>query len=481
VFSQSDFATITQAYTKRPITLAELYEVRSKITELYVNSGYITSGAYIPPQALTGSVVKIQIRESGLEDIKVLGSRQLNPNYVRRRLAIATTPPLNQKRLLAALQLLQLNPLIKSIAAELSAGTKPSENLLTVNVIEAPRWNLQTNLDNGRTPSVGTFRRQFQLSNANLFGLGDSLSISYTNTVGSNSFNASYVMPFNPRNGTIALSGGFASSRVIEQPFNGLDINSNSNYVELTVRQPLLQTTTQELTLGLTISHRKSSATLLGGEIPFPSPGADDQGNTRVTALRFFQEYTRRNQTEVLAFRSQFNFGLNALNATMNATSPDSNFLVWRGQAQYVRRLAADAMLLLRSDIQLADRPLLPLEQFGLGGQDSVRGYRQDQLLTDSGVFASAEVRIPILRLPKLDNAVLQLAPFIDLGYGFNQSSGHPVPDTLVSAGLGLRLQVGNRLTARFDWGIPLTQISGDRRTLQEQGLYFSLAYNYSF
>ncbi len=481
VFSQADFANITQNYTKRPISLAELYEVRSKITDLYVKSGYITSGAYIPPQALTGGVVKIQISERGLEDIKVTGSRHLNPNYVRSRLAIATRKPLNQKRLLEALQLLQLNPLIKSVAAELSAGTKPSENLLTVNVTETPRWNFQTNLDNGRTPSVGTFRRQFQISNADLLGLGDSLSLGYTNTAGSNSFDASYTIPFNPRNGTIALSGGFASSRVIEQPFNVLDINSHSNYVELTVRQPIVQTPTQELALGLTVSHRESGATLLGGEIPFPSPGADDQGKTRVTALRFFQEYTRRNSAEVLAFRSQFNFGLNALNSTINETSPDSHFLVWRGQAQYVRRLAADSILLLRGDIQLADRPLLPLEQFGLGGQDSVRGYRQDQLLTDSGVFASAEARIPILRLPKLDNTVLQLAPFIDVGHGFNQSGSTATPNTLVSAGLGLRLQVGNRLTARFDWGIPLTQVSGDRGTLQEQGLYFSLTYNQPF
>jgi hemolysin activation/secretion protein len=137
---------------------------------------------------------------------------------------------------------------------------------------------------------------------------------------------------------------------------------------------------------------------------------------------------------------------------------------------------------LLRGDIQLADRPLVPLEQFGLGGQDSVRGYRQDQLFTDSGVFASAEVRIPILRLPKLGNAVLQLYPFVDFGYGFNKTSGtNPSPNSLVSVGLGLRFQVGDRITARFDWGIPLTDVPGEKRTLQEQGFYFSLVYNQPF
>ncbi|XHX76392.1 MAG: ShlB/FhaC/HecB family hemolysin secretion/activation protein [Stenomitos frigidus ULC029] len=482
VFSQQDFEKITKDYVKRPISLPELFEIRSKITELYVKFGYITSGAYIPPQALQGGVVKIQISEGGLEDIKVTGSRHLNPNYVRSRLAIATTRPLNQKRLLEALQLLQLNPLIESVSAELSTGTKAGENLLEVKLTEANIWNLQVNLDNGRTPSVGTFRRQLQLANANVLGFGDSLSLAYTNTNGSNAFDAGYTIPFNPRNGTIALRGGFALSRVIESPFDVLDINSNSNYVELTVRQPILQTTTQEFALGLAVSRRESGATLLGGEIPFPSIGSDNQGKTRLTALRFSQDYTLRNQTEVLAFRSQFSVGLSALKATINATPPDSRFFVWSGQAQYVRLLAADTLLLLRGNIQLADRPLLPLEQFGIGGQESVRGYRQDQLFTDSGIFASAEVRMPILRLPRLDNAVLQLSPFIDIGHGFNKGGGtSALPSTLVSVGLGLRFQAGDRLAARFDWGIPLTNISGEKRTLQEQGFYFSLIYNQPF
>lgn len=426
-------------------------------------------------------MVKIQISEGGLEDIKVTGSRHLNPSYVRSRLAIATTRPLNQKRLLEAPQLLQLNPLIEAVSAEPSTGTKAGENLLEVKLTEASIWNLQVSLDNARTPSVGTFRRQLQLANANLLGFGDSLSLAYTSINGSNAFDAGYTIPFNPRHGTISLRGGFALSRVIEPPFDVLDIKSNSNYVELTVRQPLLQTTTQEFALGLAVSRRESGATLLGGEIPFPSIGSDNQGNTRLTALRFSQDYTLRNQTEVLAFRSQSSVGLSALNATINATPPDSRFFVWSGQAQYVRLLAAATLLLLRGNIQL-DRLLLPLEQFGLGGQERMRGYRQDQLFIDSGIFASAEVRMPILRLPGLDNAVLQLSPFIDLGHGFNKGGGmSALSSTLVSVGLGLRFQASDRFAARFDWGIPLTNLSGEKRTLQEQGFYLSLIYNQPF
>ena len=45
----------------------------------------------------------------------------------------------------------------------------------------------------------------------------------------------------------------------------------------------------------------------------------------------------------------------------------------------------------------------MPLEQFRVGGVNSARGYRQDLSLGDSGIFGSAELRVPILRFKKID------------------------------------------------------------------------------
>ncbi|MEP0873494.1 ShlB/FhaC/HecB family hemolysin secretion/activation protein [Trichocoleus desertorum AS-A10] len=478
VFSSAELTAVTQAFTQRPISLAELFQARSALTQLYVERGYITSGAYIPPQQLRNGVVTIQIVEGTLEEIIITGTRRLKSTYVQNRLAIATQQPLNRDRLLEALQLLQLNPLIESLSAELSAGTRPGENLLEVRVTEAETFNTQITLDNGRSPSVGTFRRRLQLSEANLLGLGDSLSAAYTNTAGSNSLDASYTLPLNARNGTLNLAYGTSSSQVIEEPFDQLDIDANSRYYELTLRQPLVETPREEFAIGLTASRRESQASLLGGDIPFPALGADEQGKTHISALRFFQEWTRRSNREVFAARSQFSLGLDALNATLSGTGPDSRFFSWRGQGQWVRLLAPDTLLLLRTDVQLAERSLVPLEQFGLGGLETVRGYRQDLLLADNGLFASAEVRLPVARIRWWDS-VLQLTPFVDFGTAWNRGDREePDPNTLASVGLGLRWQMGDRLTARLDWGIPLVSVDVSKETLQENGLYFSILYN---
>jgi hemolysin activation/secretion protein len=229
-------------------------------------------------------------------------------------------------------------------------------------------------------------------------------------------------------------------------------------------------------------SHQSSQTELGINNIgPFPlSPGADDEGRTRVSAVRLFQEWTERSSQHVLAARSQFSLGLDVLGATVNDDAPDSRFFAWRGEGQWVRLLAEDTLLLLRSEVQLASQPLLPIEQIGIGGQRTVRGYRQDALLTDNGVLASAEVRVPIVRIPEIDG-ILQVAPFIAIGAGWNIGSSDPNQNILVGTGLGLVWQMGNNLSARLDWGVPLVSIESERRSWQENGLYFSIIYTPSF
>lgn len=485
---QSPLRKLPRTEKDAPIkfTFAQLLQARSAITQLYSCKGYITSGAIVPEQNLPpgGGEVKIQLVEGSLEDIKITGTRRLNRSYIRSRLERANQKPLNRDRLLEALNLLQLNPRIESLSAELSAGTRFGTNLLEVNVKEANTFHSQINLDNSRSPSVGSFQRSARLYEDNLFGIGDTISLFYANTDGSNEVDVSYTLPLTPQDTTLTFDYSHTSNNVIEEPFNQLDIVSNSDRYQLTLRHPFIQTPTKELAVGLTLSDQRSQ-TFLGyknrGGFPL-SPGADNQGRTRIFALQFFQEWTQRGNSSVLALRSEFSFGLPIFDATINDVgnnvAPDSEFFAWRGQAQWVRRLAPDTLLVLRGDVQIADRRLVSLEQFGVGGIASVRGYRQDQLLTDNGAFGSIELRVPILRIRE-PQALLQVAPFFDVGTAWNNFKGaDPDPSTLVSVGLGLRFQMSDRLNARFDWGIPLISADYNKRTLQENGLYFSVVWN---
>lgn len=76
-----------------------------------------------------------------------------------------------QQRLLDGLRLLQLNPLIDSLSAELSTGIEPGINILEIKVVEANPWGAEVVGNNGRSPSVGSFRRGTGLSHQNFFGV----------------------------------------------------------------------------------------------------------------------------------------------------------------------------------------------------------------------------------------------------------------------------------------------------------------------
>ncbi|MBV6625889.1 MAG: ShlB/FhaC/HecB family hemolysin secretion/activation protein [Rivularia sp. (in: Bacteria)] len=481
-FSQAELAKVLEPFTNKPISFAQLEEARLAVIQFYIDNKYITSGAYIPVgQGIEDGVVEIVIVEGRLEDIQISGNRRLKSDYIRSRIARATKAPLNQEKLLEALQLLQINPLIDNLSAELSAGTSPGLNVLSIKVEEAPTFGITAGLDNNRSPSIGSFRRRIQLNQANLLGWGDGVSVGYSNTDGSNTFSASYSLPINPRNGTLSFNYSTSDSDIIEDTFNELDIESGSSNYDLTFRQPLMQTPTQEFALGFTASRRDSqvsSEVLSDNGIPLNelSPGADEDGDTRISALRFFQEWISRNSREVIAARSQFSLGVGALNATVNSDAPDSRFFAWQGEAQWTRLLARDTLLLIRGNLQLSSDRLLAGEQYSLGGIENVRGYRQNLLLRDNGAFASAEVQLPIFRLSK--NGIVKLAPFVDIGTTWDNSDEENDDNTLASVGLGLRWRQGDNFNARLDWGIPLISVDKQGDSLQENGLYFSVQYN---
>ena len=479
VFTNEDFADLFAQYSGRPVAFNDLLKLRSAVTQRYVDAGYLTSGAFIPPQTLAGGIVTVQVIEGIIEEIEIVGTRRLKPSYIRSRLGLAAQPPINADTLLEGLQRLQIDPLIETVSADLQAGIKPGTSILRVEVTETDSLRLTAGVDNGRSPNIGSVRRQISLAEGNVSGLGDRASLNYANTGGSDSLDFSYSIPVSPHNTRVNVDAGISESRVIDQPFDVLDISSNAYYYEVGLTHPLIETPTQELSLGLALSHKENQTRLGIDDIgPFPlSPGADENGETRVSALRFSQTWTQRSQQQVFAARSQFNLGVGILNATENeGDEPDSQFFSWRGQGQWVRSLGEDALFFLRSDMQLSASSLLSSEQFGLGGQQTVRGYRQDVLLRDNGALLSAEARFPILRFSEY--SVVQVTPFLDAGVAWNNKDTPAGNDVLVGAGVGFLWQQDDRLSARLDWGIPLVSIDSSGNSLQDSGIYFLLQYN---
>jgi hemolysin activation/secretion protein len=479
VFSPAQLEAAVASFIGKDATFEELLAIRTVITQLYTDKGYTTSGAFLPPQDVTDGVVQVQVVEGAIEKIEIQGLKRLRTSYVRSRIGLAAKPPVNLRRLEEALQLLQLDPHISTVQAELSAGTSPGLSVLTLNVKEAQPLTTALIVENRNSPSVGSIQGTAAISHNNLLGFGDRLSAEYGMSEGVNSYNISYEIPLNPRDGTLSISYDHSSSQIIEKPFSDFDINSNSYTLSLGFRQPIIRTPTSEFSLALSLDSRQSETFLLE-EIPFSFSPGPDNGKSQVTALRFTQDWINRSANRVLAARSQFSFGFDALGATVNDIGIDGRFTSWLGQFQVVQALGGGTILIARTGIQLTPDGLLPIEQFSIGGIDTVRGYQQNERVADNGIIGSLEVRYPIVRSPN-GIGVIQLASFFDIGTVWNNQTQVPrelsSPSTLASVGLGLRWQLDPYVSAHLDWGIPLISVGDRGDSLQDNGISFSIRF----
>ena len=467
-----------------PLSFSQLNQARQAITQLYIDKGYTTSGAYIPAQTIKDGVVEMRILEGKLGALNVeIKQGRLRPHYIRSRLLRATRGILNLNRLVNELRLLQVNPLIGSIKANLSASSTPGRSNLDVSVVSAATLEAAAAADNGRNLQTGSFRRGVDLGDASVFGYGDALSISYRNSDGSNDTLVSYQVPLTSSDLTLTLTNRNLYSWIVEEPLAQLDITSHYQQWFVGLRQPLIRTVEEELAVGLSLNKQENKGLWLEG-LPYPGRGVDPNGETRVTTLSFSQDWTKRTTQQVVAVRSEIGVGLNGWDTTTPAdypadpNSPDASFLFWRADSQYVRQLAAHTLLVARGRAQVAEGPLPSVEQFGLGGLGSVEGYQTNSLLTDSGLFASLEVALPILRWPQ-GKGVLQLVPFTAIGYGWDAGPApQPLVNVLASVGLGLQLRLGDAFFGRLDYAQRLGRTPYQVSDMwQDQALLFTLRY----
>jgi hemolysin activation/secretion protein len=480
VFTDAELAAVTQDYVNRFVTSEDLEALRLALTRLYVNAGYINSGAILPDQTVTEGIITFQIIEGALTQITVDGNRWFRDSYLRKRLAVDIAVPLNIGTVQERLQFLQQDDRLERLEAELRPGVQLGESELYVRVTERVPFFVAMEFNNYQSPGVGAERGLLTVAHHNLTGHGDVISVTYGRSAGLDlQLDASYTLPLTVRETTLSLRYRRNDASVVEARFAPLDITSQSEIYTITLRQPVFRTLQREFALALSGEHLRSKTFLLGEPFAF-SPGAE-AGETVDAAVRLTAEWLDRTPKQVIAVRSRLSLGIAALSATIHEDTdiPDGRFVAWLGQVQWGRRFGAgDIQLLCRLDVQLTTEPLLPLEQIAVGGRFSVRGYRENTLVRDNGLLGSLEARLPLIRNTRWAE-VVQVIPFVDAGWGWNQRIATPEPRTLVSVGLGMRwaatwhlATVPVRTQAEVFWGSRLLARDTEGGNLQDHGLH---------
>ncbi|MGH0031138.1 MAG: ShlB/FhaC/HecB family hemolysin secretion/activation protein [Myxococcota bacterium] len=477
VFGAEALGEALAPWLGRAISSEELLAARDAVTALYHDAGYVTSGAVVPDQDVDAGVVAIQVVEGWLDEVSVRGNRRFRALYFEQRLRRAGSAPVNLARLEHALQILQRDPWIERVDARLEPGERFGASRLVLAVEEARPWHARAAVANDHSPTIGEIGPEGSLRVANLLGMGDVWTGRAEFTEGLRDLEAAFEVPITPWDTRLGVRFRDTHTEIVERPFEDLDIEASSQTWAVSLAHPVHRGETDSLWVELIGERRESESRVFGSSFCFELTDPDCDEPT-ATIVRGAATWTRRTRSDVFALRSQLSVGVDALGATLESdrSVPDGRFVAWLAQAQWAHVLPESlrsTRAVLRGDLQLADETLLSIEKFAMGGQRSVRGYRENQLVRDSGYVLSGELRVPVWR-DSLRRPLLELVPFMDFAQGWNQGDS-TFREELWSAGAGLRWMPRDGVLAEVFYGAQLDEWQGPSDSLQDDGIHFRI------
>ena len=475
------------------------------LNRAFATAGFVNSGLLVSDrQGIADGVLELRLVHGGLTGrhrgekvvVTFAGDRPegLDARFVERRFPSADERPLSALAIERDFRLLAENPAIRTINADLRPGARPGEASLHVLVAPARPADLILGFANDRAPSVGSERLSAAGYLRNLFARGDLLSSEIGYSSGVEDALIDYSAPFVTPRTRLTLRGSLNNAAVVDRPLLPLDIRAEDRMVEgglahRFVEAPLTPgaragewAPSRTLSIGLLLAYRAQKSFLFGEPFSF-SPGSRD-GTSRYGAVRLTADYVLRGVDQVLALSATGTLGLGGTSSDRpEILDPDPSFLIALVQANYARRLGPPGLeLRARLAGQVANSVLYSGERFGIGGQATVRGYRENALLVDKGAIASVELAWSFSlaggetgRL-RFDWGRFSLSAFADAAIGGNVEAEPPPRRFVAGTGLGLAWTPSEAILLSVTRGEALRGLPRvGSRDLQDRGWHFRL------
>jgi hemolysin activation/secretion protein len=466
---------IITAYSNRDVSYTELSELRDKLTLAYVERGYVSSGALLRLEKLNNGIMPIEIVEGVISKIDINNNGRLRDSFLTSRIIHSPRngtkgEVVNLNVLEERLQILQQLPQIDSLQSQLMPGTKLGESTLQVTALETHPYSGAIELSNYESPSIGGERIMLMGEHNNISGFGDTLALDLRKSEGLSDWHINYAFPVTSKDLILYLDLQQADSKVVEDPFESLDMEYKLSTYRFGIDYPLFRSAFSRFSLFASLEKRHSESFLLG--LPFSFNAWEEEGEAKITVLRLGQNWSQRGRQRAFELRSTISIGIDAFDATRNnGGMPEAEFISFLLQLQWAQRLDwLESQLIIRGDLQIADSALFGMEKYTIGGHNSVRGYRESVFIGDNGALASIEWRIPVF--PTFSSS-LTLTPFIDSGFVRNDKY-NKLDESLTSAGLGMLWRISDNTQFNIHWAHGFTDLD-NLDDLQDNGFHFGL------
>ncbi len=445
---------------------------------------FVTVG--LPVQEVLDGVVQVVVIESKLGEVKSEGNEWFADGLFVKSFHVEQGDVLNIKAIKEDLEWLNLSPFHNTDAIFAPGEQIGTTDLILVTEDRFP-VRVYVGADDTGNNATGNARGFTGFNWGNVFGLDQTLSYQFTTSRDLKDFlshTAQYIAPL-PWRHRLYVYGGYATFRPDITGFK-----STGQSAQLSMRYKIPFSVYEDSNLELS----------WGTDYKFTNNNIAYEGGTTLPVIGQFVNLfqgilgiSQGKKNRFLQWGYEFDFIFSPAEFLPHQSNSDYQALRYKAVNKYCYGKAnfqgswewmSHGFLNFQFRGQLASANLLPSEQFGLGGYDTVRGYNEREVNADNAICLNLEIRLPSWSFAKYADDYPKGDQFTILGfldYGFGQNH-KPLPNEqknyqLLGAGPGIRVSVSDYFSMRLDYGFRLLGIP----SLEGKGSRFHFGAVFSF
>lgn len=451
LISEKQKRTFIRPYINRCLNLTEINALVHAISDWYMQRGYITSRAFLTEQDLTQGELVIPVLEGRLDSIRLDGAhaRILQTTFPGMEGGILNLRDIEQG-------MEQINR-VQNTPAQIEILPSPKAGYSVVNLATVSQFPLSPSLsfDNSGQKSTGVGQINGALTGNNLLGIADKWFVSggrssaFSQWRDAQNLQAGVSVPYGYGLLDYTYSWSSYHSSFENNGYtwlsNGDNIAHRLNGSWVLFRNGDIKTGVQ-LGLNHYSNHNYLNSTLL------------QTSSRKITSLQAGIAHTQKIAGGVATLNPMFSRGMPWLNAESdrgkNGDLPKAEFRKWSLSGSYQRPLTARVWWLSSFYGQWSPDRLYGSERLTLGGESSVRGFKEQYLSGDAGGYLRNEVNVSLMTLPVVGEISTTVA--LDGGWLKSDKFNRGYTGSLWGSAVGITTR-NQHVYTQYTLGVPLS------------------------
>ena len=434
----------------RCLDMAKITELTSSISDWYISRGYITSRAFLTEQDLSQGELRIVVLEGRLRQIRLEGA---SPRMLKMVFPGLEGNILNLRDIEQGME--QINRLRTTpVQIEIIPDTEAGYSIVDLKAVPEFPLSVSVSLDNSGQKSTGEDQLSGSLVGNNLLGLADRWTVSggrssdFATAYDAQNFQAGISIPYGY--GLLDYSWAWSNYRstIINMGFPWISTGDTKTH-RLNTSWVVFRNGDIKTALMAGVTQRTSHNWL--NDAPLVS------SSRNLSSLTLGINHTHKILGGVATFNPSFSHGMPWFNAETDENKvgdvPRAEFRKWSLNASFQRPVTNDLLWLTSLYGQWSPDRLYGSERLTLGGESSVRGYKEQYLSGDNGGYWRNELNYSLFTMPVLGQISATVA--LDGGWLQKDKLDSYASGTLWGAAVGLN-SAGQLFASQISVGTPL-------------------------